>query len=59
MNIKTFLAMLARDAQVYRRNLIPLLLQTFLQPLTRSMTDETGGPLTMTTLPLPLRCLAI
>lgn len=33
MNIKTFLAMLARDAQVSRRNLIPLLLQTFLQPL--------------------------
>jgi ABC-2 type transport system permease protein len=33
MNIKTFLAMLARDAHVARRNVIPLLLQTFLQPL--------------------------
>jgi ABC-2 type transport system permease protein len=33
VNIKTFLAMLARDAQVARRNLVPLLLQTFLQPL--------------------------
>ena len=33
MNFKTFVAMLARDAQVARRNLVPLLLQTFLQPL--------------------------
>ena len=33
MNLKTFLAMLARDAHVARRNIIPLLLQTFLQPL--------------------------
>ena len=33
MNFKTFLAMLARDAQVARRNLVTLLLQTFLQPL--------------------------
>ena len=33
MNIKTFLAMLARDAHVARRNIIPLLVQTFLQPL--------------------------
>ncbi len=33
MNWKTFLAMLARDAHVARRNLIPLLFQTFLQPL--------------------------
>ena len=33
MNLKTFLAMLARDAQVARRNLVTLLLQTFLQPL--------------------------
>ncbi len=33
MNFKTFLAMLARDAHVARRNIIPLLLQTFLQPL--------------------------
>jgi len=33
VNFKTFLAMLARDAQVARRNLVTLLLQTFLQPL--------------------------
>ncbi len=33
MNLKTFLAMLARDAHVARRNLVPLILQTFLQPL--------------------------
>jgi ABC-2 type transport system permease protein len=33
MNLKTFLAMLARDAHVARRNFVPLLLQTFLQPL--------------------------
>ncbi len=33
MNWKTFLAMLARDAHVARRNLIPLLLQTVLQPM--------------------------
>jgi len=33
VNFKTFLAMLGRDAQVARRNLITLLLQTFLQPL--------------------------
>jgi ABC-2 type transport system permease protein len=33
MNFKTFLAMLARDAHVARRNIIPLLVQTFLQPL--------------------------
>jgi ABC-2 type transport system permease protein len=33
VNFKTFLAMLGRDAQVARRNLVPLLLQTFLQPL--------------------------
>ncbi len=33
MNWKTFLALLARDAHVARRNLVPLLLQTFLQPL--------------------------
>jgi ABC-2 type transport system permease protein len=33
MNLRTFLAMLARDAHVARRNIIPLLLQTFLQPL--------------------------
>jgi ABC-2 type transport system permease protein len=33
MNGKTFLALLARDVHVARRNLVPLLLQTFLQPL--------------------------
>jgi len=33
MNWKTFWALLARDAHVARRNFIPLLLQTFLQPM--------------------------
>ena len=33
MNGKTFLAMLLRDAHVARRNFIPLLLQTLLQPM--------------------------
>src|SRR5712672_1081484 len=33
MNWKCFLAMLARDAQVARRNFFALILQTFLQPL--------------------------
>ena len=33
MNWKTFMAMLARDAHVARRNAIQLTLQTFLQPL--------------------------
>jgi len=33
MNWKTFLALLARDGHVARRNIIPLLLQTFLQPM--------------------------
>ena len=33
MNRKAFIAMLARDAQVARRNFVPLMLQTFLQPL--------------------------
>jgi ABC-2 type transport system permease protein len=33
MNWKTFLAILARDAHVARRNAVALLLQTFLQPL--------------------------
>jgi len=33
MNWKAFLALLARDAHVARRNLAPLILQTFLQPL--------------------------
>jgi ABC-2 type transport system permease protein len=33
MNTKAFLAMLGRDARVARRNLVAILLQTFLQPL--------------------------
>ena len=33
MNWKAFFAMLSRDAHVARRNIIPMLLQTFLQPL--------------------------
>jgi len=33
MNWKTFLALLARDGHVARRNFIPLVLQTFLQPM--------------------------
>ena len=33
MNWKTFFALLHRDAHVARRNLIPLVLQTFLQPM--------------------------
>jgi ABC-2 type transport system permease protein len=33
LNWTTFLALLARDAHVARRNIIPLLLQTFLQPM--------------------------
>jgi len=33
MNWKTFLAMLSRDAHVARRNFVPLLLQTLLQPM--------------------------
>ena len=33
MRFKTFLAMLARDAHVARRNFVPLMLQTLLQPM--------------------------
>src|SRR5215213_320195 len=33
MNWKTFLALLSRDAHVARRNFVPVLLQTFLQPM--------------------------
>ncbi|HZI95453.1 MAG TPA: ABC transporter permease [Patescibacteria group bacterium] len=33
MNRKTFIAMLLRDAHVARRNFVPLLLQTLLQPM--------------------------
>jgi len=33
MNRKAFFAMLARDAHVARRNIVPIVLQTFIQPL--------------------------
>lgn len=33
MNWKTFFALLSRDAHVARRNIVPLMFQTFLQPL--------------------------
>ena len=33
MNWTTFFALLARDAHVARRNIVPLILQTFLQPM--------------------------
>ena len=33
MNWTTFLALLGRDAHVARRNFVPLVLQTFLQPM--------------------------
>jgi ABC-2 type transport system permease protein len=33
LNFKTFLALLMRDARVARRNFVPLLLQTLLQPM--------------------------
>src|SRR5678816_4629418 len=33
MNWKTFWALFVRDAHVARRNIVPLLLQTFLQPM--------------------------
>src|SRR5713101_6364781 len=33
MNFKTFFALLSRDAHVARRNFIPLVLQTLLQPM--------------------------
>ena len=33
MNWKTFFALLSRDAHVARRNVVPLILQTFLQPM--------------------------
>jgi ABC-2 type transport system permease protein len=33
LNWKTFFALLGRDARVARRNLVPLILQTFLQPM--------------------------
>src|SRR6202142_1137822 len=33
LNWKTFFALLGRDAHVARRNVVPLILQTFLQPM--------------------------
>ncbi len=59
MNWKTFLALLGRDAHVARRNLIPLLLQTFLQPMMfvfifgRVMVSSGYMPVTYKSLLLP------
>lgn len=59
MNFKTFLALLARDARVARRNFIPLLLQTLLQPMLlvfifgRVMTTSGYMPLQYKSLLLP------
>jgi len=59
MNAKTFFALLMRDAHVARRNIIQLLLQTFLQPLMfvfifgRVMTTSGYMPLQYKSLLLP------
>jgi ABC-2 type transport system permease protein len=59
MNFKTFLALLARDARVARRNFVPLLLQTLLQPMLlvfifgRVMTTSGYMPLQYKSLLLP------
>jgi len=59
MNFKTFLALLGRDARVARRNFIPLLLQTLLQPMLlvfifgRVMTTSGYMPLQYKSLLLP------
>jgi len=59
MNLKTFLALLGRDARVARRNFIPLLLQTLLQPMLlvfifgRVMTTSGYMPLQYKSLLLP------
>ena len=59
MNFKTFLALLARDAHVARRNFVPLLLQTLLQPMLlvfifgRVMTTSGYMPLQYKSLLLP------
>ncbi len=59
MNFKTFLALLGRDARVARRNFIPLLLQTLLQPMLlvfifgRVMTTSGYMPLEYKSLLLP------
>jgi ABC-2 type transport system permease protein len=59
MNTKTFLALLGRDARVARRNFVPLLLQTLLQPMLlvfifgRVMTTSGYMPLQYKSLLLP------
>ena len=59
MNFKTFLALLGRDGRVARRNFIPLLLQTLLQPMLlvfifgRVMTTSGYMPLQYKSLLLP------
>src|SRR6266545_519160 len=59
MNFKTFLALLARDARVARRNFVSLLLQTLLQPMLlvfifgRVMTTSGYMPLQYKSLLLP------
>ena len=59
MNFKTFLALLGRDARVARRNFVPLLLQTLLQPMLlvfifgRVMTTSGYMPLQYKSLLLP------
>src|SRR6266567_5905259 len=60
MNFKAFLALLSRDARVARRNFIPLLLQTLLQPMLlvfifgRVMTTSGYMPLQYKSLLLPV-----
>src|SRR6266545_2945411 len=59
MNLKTFVALLGRDARVARRNFVPLLLQTLLQPMLlvfifgRVMTTSGYMPLQYKSLLLP------
>ena len=59
MNAKTFFALLARDVRVARRNFVPLLLQTLLQPMLlvfvfgRVMTTSGYMPLQYKSLLLP------
>jgi len=59
MNWKTFWALFARDAHVARRNFVPLLLQTFLQPMMfvfifgRVMVSSGYMPVTYKSLLLP------
>ena len=59
MNFKTFLALLSRDARVARRNFLPVILQTLLQPMLlvfifgRVMTTSGYMPLQYKSLLLP------